>query len=427
MENFAQKLAKFTNSKYMRILTNGFIAIAAISICGSIFSLVKSFPIPAYQTFLTNSGIGDLLAIPIAVCSDVMALYVALAMGNAVGKEFGRKDTFATALIGLGAFLVLTPFTANAYSFAEDGSYTISEIANALGTGVSGALGAKGIFLAVIAGIFGSRFYIFLIDKNIKIKMPDSVPENVAGMFEMMLPGGLTFLVLLIVRWLLSLTPFGTAQNLIYTILQTPLMSIGGGLAGALVYITVAKFLWCFGVHGGMVGYSAMASIMAVANAANLSAYAAGAPAPYIEWALAIVMMDFSILPMSICMLIFAKSEQYKTMAKISLPTSLFNISEPLVFGVPLIMNPIIDIPFILLQPINMLLTLGVMKLGIIAVPTGVSVSTVLPTPIALSFMTSHWSGFVWGIILIALDIVMYIPFVKAIDKKTLADEKAAA
>lgn len=423
MNNFVQKLAKFTNSRYMRILTNGFMGIAALSICGSIFSLLMSLPIPGYQTFLTNTGLHDLLAIPVAVCSDVMAVYIALSMGYQVGKEFGEKNPFATALVGLGSFLVLTPFNAVNYVVDASGNYNIQVTANALGTGTSGALGASGIFLALLAGILGSRLYLFFIKKNWKINLPDSVPENVAGMFEMMIPGGLTFLVFLLFRWVIGMTPFGTAQKLAYGILQAPLMKVGGGLGGALVYMTIAKLLWCFGVHGGMVAYSAMASVIAVANAANQSALAAGTAVPYPEWALTTQLMDFPVLALAICMLIFAKSDQYKALSKISLPTSIFNISEPQVFGVPMIMNPVIDIPFVLLQPVNLLLTMGVMKLGLVAMPTGAAISTVMPTPIALALSTGSVSGFIWGIVLLALNIAAFIPFFKAIDKRACDKE----
>ncbi|MDO4198211.1 MAG: PTS transporter subunit EIIC [Erysipelotrichaceae bacterium] len=420
MNNLAQKIAAFTNSKWMRILTNGFMSVAAVSICGSIFQLVKSIPIGPYQDFLAASGIGNLLSIPIAVCSDLMALYVVISMGYTVGKEFGQKNPFAPAIVALGTFFVLTPTTATVYS----ADYTQSMVAS--GVLSTGVLGARGIFLAIICGLLGSRLYIFFIEKDLKFKLPDSVPDNVAGMFEMMLPGGLTFLVFLAIRYLISLTPYGTAQTLIYTILQTPLMSIGGGLIGALAFVTIEKLLWCFGVHGGMVCYSALAPIMSAAMAANASAYAAGTAVPYPEWAWSTMLMDFPVLPLCIAMLIVCKSEQYKALSKISIPTSIFNISEPQVFGIPVIMNPIIDIPFILLQPVNMLLTLLVTKLGIVHQAVGASVTNVMPTLIGFAFVNAHWTGFVWAAVLIVLNVIVFIPFVKAIDNKALEAEKAA-
>ena len=421
----AEKAAKVSNMKWLKIITNGFMSIAAISICGSVFSLIKSIPVPAYQTFLTNSGLGDLLAIPVAVCSDFMALYVVLAMGFAVAKAFDQKNLLAPAIVALGTFLILTPTTASGITgYDESGMPVITTISDAVGTSV---LGARGIFLAIICGLVGSRLYIFLIEKKIRIRLPESVPENVAGMFEMMIPGGLTFLLFLVVRCIFAATSFGTAQQFIYKILQTPLMNVGGGLAGALVYVTIAKLLWVFGVHGGMVAYSALAVVLSAANAANLSAFAAGTAVVYPEWAWTNMLMDFSVLPMCLALLIVAKSQQYKTLARVALPTSIFNISEPLVFGIPVIMNPVLALPFVLLQPMNMLLTLLVEKIGLLAAPTGAAISNVMPTPIGMAFTNASWTGAVWAIVLIALNTVIWIPFLRAVDQRALEAEKSNA
>lgn len=421
MNGILDRIMKFTQAKYMRILTDGFMSMAAITIAGSIFTLVKSLPIPFWQTFLASSGLGDILSIPVSITSDLMAVWVALAMGAAVAKEFD-KDKLSCALVGLGAFMVLTPFVGTLY--APDYS-SATPVPNVIPVS---SLGAQGIFLSMIAGIGAARLYAFLIDKNIKLKMPESVPANVSGMFEMMIPAGVVFLAFLIVRWGFSVSSFGTAQNFIYTILQTPVMAIGGGVAGALVYITLAKLLWCFGVHGGMVCYSALAVIIGTAGAANAGAFAAGTPAPYPEWAWAMsLLMDFTVLPLCLVMLVFAKSQQYKALSKIALPTSIFNISEPLVFGMPLVMNPVMDIPFVLLQPINFFLTWLAYKIGFLAAPTGAGINNMMPTILIGPLMNAHWSGAVWVIILLAINFAAWIPFFKVADKKACDEEAAEA
>ncbi len=422
MNKFLQKIVGFTQSKYMRIITNGFMSVAAISIAGSIFNLLKSIPIPVYQTFLTTSGLGDILSIPVSITSDLMAVYVVLSMAYTLAKEF-KENAFAAAVVSLGAFMLLTPFVGTARSMdPATGEIVTQTMANVVPVS---SLGAQGIFLAIIVGLLASRLYIFFIQKGWKIKMPDSVPDSVAKMFEMMIPGGLVFIIFLAVRWGFSLTSFGTAQAFIYSILQQPLMLIAGGTLGCVVYVTVAKFLWIFGVHGGMVAYAALATVIGAAGAANGSAFAAGAAAPYPDWIWANMIMDFSILPLSLVMLFTAKSKQYKTLSKIALPTSIFNISEPLVFGIPLIMNPIMAVPFVLLQPVNMLLTMLVTRIGLVAQATGAGISTQLPTPIMAAFINSHWSGAVWAIVLMALNCVVWYPFFRAVDRKTLAEEQA--
>lgn len=421
MNSILDKIMKFTQAKYMRILTNGFMSMAAITIAGSLFTLVKSLPIPAWQTFLASSGFGDILSIPVSVTSDLMAVWVALSMGAAVAKEFG-KDRLSSALVGLGSLMMLTPFTGALYAPDYSSSTPVPNVIPV------SSLGAQGIFLAIIAGILGARIYILLLDKNIKLKMPDSVPESVSGMFEMMIPTGLVFLVFLAVRWGFSMTPYGTAQNFVYGILQAPLMSIGGGVAGILVYLTFSKVLWLFGVHGSMVCYSAMIAIIGTAFASNASAFAAGTPAPYPYWSWAVVLLlEFSLLPLNLVMLAFAKSQQFRTLSRVALPTSIFNIVEPLVFGIPLVMNPIMAVPYVLLQPINFLLTLFANKIGFLATPTGAQINNFMPTLLIGPLQNAHWSGFVWVVILIAIDFVIWTPFFKALDKKACLQEAADA
>ncbi|MCD8129841.1 MAG: PTS transporter subunit EIIC [Lachnospiraceae bacterium] len=397
-DSILQGFVKFSNMRYMKIIMNGFMSVAAISISGSIFSLLASIPITPYQTFLTNSGLGDLLAIPIAACSDLMALFVVIGMAYTLAESFKVKP-LAPALVAIGAFMILTPFTASQYVVGADGSYSVVSVTNALSTGSNGALGAKGIFLAILVGLSASRLYVFLIQKNIKIKMPDTVPPVVSGMFEQMIPGGIVYVLFLIIRWLVGLTSFGTVQNMIYTLIQAPFMNVGGGLGGAIVYLLLGQILWCFGIHGGLVAYSVFATVMSTAMAANASAFAAGTAATNIPWGVVTACQGVAWFGLSL-MLILSKKKENRSLGILSMPTSLCNISEPLMFGLPIIMNPIMCIPFVLYPVVSLLLTTFVMNIGLVVPITGASISNVLPAPLYFGFMNAHWTGFVWGIVL---------------------------
>ena len=420
-----EKLLKLADAKLIRIISNGFLGIAALSICGALFSILRSFPIPAYQDFIINSGLDAILAIPSVITADVISLYVAASIAYSLAKEYDQKNPFGIALVALGAFFVLTPFTAPNIVYSEAGVEVVY-VVNALGTGVTGALGSRGIFLAAICGLVASRLFVFLSDKKIKIKMPESVPQNVTNMFEMMLPGGIVFTLFLVLRWIFSLTSFGTAQDFIYAMLQAPLMLIGGGTAAVVIYYIVNRILWLFGIHGGMVLYSAMAVIIRAADAANLSAFANREPIPHVAWSLLHLIGDLTFLPIVLSIFIFCKSKRYRTLGKLSLAPAFFNISEPLVFGMPIVMNPIMALPWVLMTPINLLLTLGVMNIGLVSFPTGVQIVPMIPSFIGLALMNSSWTGVVWVLILIALNIFAFMPFLRILDKKELALEKSA-
>ena len=421
MDKFLEKVVKFTQTRYMKVLMDGFMGIAAITIAGSLFNLLKSLPIGPWQTFLTNSGVGDLLSIPISITSDMMALYVAVSMGYQLAKSF-KKDGFAAALISLGSFMILTPLTASSTSVdPATGEMVVNTVTNALSLS---AIGSQGIFLAIIVALLATRLYVFFLDRGWKIKMPDSVPSNVSGMFENMLPGGFVFVIFLVIRYLLGLTSFGTAQNLIYSILQAPLMYVGGGLIGVFVYAIMVKVFWLFGIHGGMVVMSAMYPIMSAAGAANQSAFAAGAAAPYPEWTyVGTVCAGVGLLALNLLMFT-AKSQQFKALSKVAIPTSIFNITEPMMFGTPIIMNVILAVPFILSPVVSVLLTKLVTSIGLVAMPTGAAGNMFLPIPISMALLNAHWTGFVWGIVLIIANMALYYPFFKLADARALAQEK---
>lgn len=419
-------VTKFTQLRYMKVLMNAFMGITAISIAGSLFTLVKSIPIPQWQSFLASSGLGGILSIPVAITTDVFAMYLVCSMAYQTAKSFEKRG-FTPALIALGSFLILTPFTTTITSTNDAGKEIVQTISNVIPVS---SLGAQGLFLAMFVGVISSRLYIFAMDKGWKIKMPASVPPNVSGMFEAMIPGGLVFVLFLMIRFGMAQTSYLTAQNFIYTILQQPLVHMGGGLPGFTVYLMVGNFLWLFGIHGSMVTYAAMGSIFIFARTANLAAFAAGMPAPHPEWLLApwvYIGGGGCTLALNLLMLSRAKSAQMKTLGKMTIPTSIFEINEPIVFGTPIILNPYLAIPFIVAPLVNLFLTYFVMNIGIVAWPTGAAISNFMPIGIFGMLVNAHWTGFVWTFVLIALDLLIYFPFFTAYDKKLFNEEQAVS
>ena len=157
MDKFLEKIVGFTQKRYMKVLMDGFMSIAAVSIAGSLFNLIKSIPIGAWQTFLATSGLGTLLSIPVSITSDLMAIYVVFAMAYCLAKSFNR-DGFAAGIIAFGSFMILTPLTAS--STAVDpatGERLVTTVQNAISLS---AVGSQGIFLAIIVGLLSARLYV---------------------------------------------------------------------------------------------------------------------------------------------------------------------------------------------------------------------------------------------------------------------------
>ncbi|MBQ1324062.1 MAG: PTS sugar transporter subunit IIC [Erysipelotrichaceae bacterium] len=421
LDKITEKIMKFAQLRYIKIIMNAFMSVAAFSIGASLFSLLRSIPIPFWQTFLTNTGLTDILNIPITMVSNLYAIMIVICVGYEVAQSFGAKPLPA-AMIAFGSFMILTPFNANVA--IQNGEEVVRGVAqNVIGLG---PLGSQGIFLAMFTGLIAARLYVFLIQKNIKLKMPASLPPAVAGMFETMIPAGLVFIVFIVIRLLFQATPFGTAQAFIYGVLQAPLVGIGATPVGAALYLMAGKFLWMFGIHGDLLAYAALGSVRSAATQANMAAFAAGEAVPYLEWTLLTPFTNVHILSLTI-LLLLSKSEQFKSLGKLSIATSAFNITEPIMFGLPIILNPIMAVPFVLLPGLNVFLTSLLMRGGIIASSTGAALSSNIPTPIYMWMTTNSLSGLIWGLIVIALDAVVFYPFFKIAEKQALKQEAEQA
>lgn len=419
LDRITEKVMKFAKLRYIKIIMNAFMGIAAFSIGSSLFSLIKSIPIDPWLNFLATSGLGDILSIPINMVSNLYAVMVVLCVGYEVGKSFNQR-ALPAAMVAFGAFMIVTPFEAAVKITTETGE-AVSGIANNVLS--LSSLGSQGIFVAMICGLVGARFYVFLLEKNIKIKMPSSIPPSVSGMFETMIPAGIVFILFMIIRLGFAQTSYGTMQSFIYTILQAPLMGIGANPIGAALYLVAGKLLWMFGIHGDMLTYATLGSVRSAATQANMAAFAAGTEVPYLEWGLLTPMTNVGILGLTILLLI-SKSKQHKSLGKLAIATSIFNITEPIMFGLPIILNPIMAIPFVLTPGICVILTSVVMNLGLVAPLTGVALSNVIPTPIYMWMATNSISGLIWGILIVILCVVIFFPFYKIAEKAAVRDEQ---
>ena len=421
-EKIMPVIDKFTNWRYMKILMNSFMGVSALSIGASIFTLIRSLPFgDGYTEFLKNTGLYDILSIPVLITSELIALYLVIALGYFMAKSF-NKNPLSGAMISLGAMLVLTPFE-TMFTFTDEAGEEISTLV----TNVipKGAFGATGMFLAMIVGILACRLYIWCLDKNIKIKMPASVPENVANMFETMIPAGLVFLVFTVLRVALSHTDFSTAQKLIYSILQEPLTHVGGGLGGAFIYAVLPCILWGLGIHGAMVVYVAMSPIVKPIWAENMMAFANGEAAPYPAWNY-MPYTQIVMIALVLLMIFAAKSKHFKVLGKLSLGPILFNISEPIVYGTPMVMNVVLIIPYILTTAVNFLLAHLLTTIGLVAAPTGATMNTMYPLGMYGALNNASWTGAALQIALVALNLVIWYPFFKRADTMNVKAEVEA-
>lgn len=424
-EKFMPAVTKATQSRFLTIIVNSLMSVSALTIAGAIFTMLLSMPLGDWYTnFLNNTGLYNLFNLPIQITTNMIALYLVFAIGYQTAKSYGENE-FSVGVIALASFLLLTP---------REVTTTLTDAATEISvTGVvsdvfsTSYFGASGMFMAMVVGFIAAYIFIGLSKKGIKIRMPASVPSNVSTMFESMIPGGAVLIVFVLINNLVATTSYGTVYELINGLIQKPLMAVGGGTAGFIVYSCAMTWLWMFGIHGGLVAYSAFSTIYVTARMENAAAFAAGSAAPYPLWATKpwfVVGGTGCTMALVILMLIRHRSQQTKTLGKLALPCALFNINEPIIFGCPVIMNPYLAIPFCLIPFVNLGLTVLMMQLGLVAWPTGATITAYMPILLQPAMANASWTGAVWQLLLIGLDMVLYYPFYKAFDDNAAKQEQ---
>ena len=267
-----------------------------------------------------------------------------------IGYKLAEKENLPqleSGLIGLLSYLAVCP---NTISTVVEGLKD-PVVVNGLGAGV---IGAQGLFVSMIMSMVAVKFFGLLTNIDaFKIKMPDSVPTGIARSFNILIP---IFIIITAfsVGGCLFNTFTGNYLNVwIYNIIQLPLQALANTTGGILVLALVNQLFWFLGIHGGMVIEGVRGPLSAAGLAENISAVQAGGVATNILtrgfWTSFVVVGGGGItLSLLIAIFIFSKREDHKSIAKFSLIPGICGINEPVVFGLPLVLNPIFAIPFIL-------------------------------------------------------------------------------
>lgn len=413
---FANKLSQ---NKVLKAISGGFSALLPIIMVGAIASLLSGLNIEVYQNFITSIGLKTIVGYISAYTTNMMAIYAVFSIGNSMAKQLECKDqSILVGIISLMVFLLTIPLGVSKDEIT---------IAAAISTTY---FGAPGLFTAMIIGCVVPLIYNIFVKHHIVIKMPDGVPPQIANGFSAIIPAVCITAVFAAIRQLCALTSFGTLSGLIYGLLKTPLSHLTNSPITFVVLLLFCNILWFFGIHGGMVTMSFLSMLYMAPALENLEAMAAGQPMPNMltnTWWFTFAQLGGSggIIGLAVCMFLFSKSERYKTLGKIAILPALCSISEPIVFGVPLVLNVMMLIPMIL-SPLCCFLTSYLMtSIGVLPYLNGIQLSTGTPVVLA-GFLAGGWRAAIWQIVLVALQAVLYFPFFRMVDKQALEEEKNA-
>ena len=366
--------------KYVIAIRDGFTAALPFMIIGS-FMLVFIFP--PFSPDTTNGfargwldfsqHYREQLMLPFNLSMGVMTFFISVGIGASLGRQF-QLDPVMSGLLAFMAFLlVAAPYA--------DGKISTQY------------LSGQGIFTALITAIYSTRVYAWLKQNNITIRLPKEVPTGVARSFEILIP------VLAIILTLHPLNLFIEAQlgmiipEAIMSLVK-PLVAASDTLPAILLSVLVCQVLWFAGIHGALIVTGIMNPFWMANLSVNQAAMAAGTAIPHIYvqgfWDHYLLIGGVgSTLPLAL-MLLRSKAVHLRTIGRMGVVPGVFNINEPILFGAPIIMNPLFFLPFVLVPMVNATLAYFALKLDLVSRVVSMTPWTT-PAPIGASW-AANWS-----------------------------------
>ena len=365
-KHFVPIAVKIGSQKHLVAIRDAFISILPVTMAGAIATMINALvrDLPAKFEL---TGISDAFAWLIGINGFIWwgtLAMVALVFSFAIGYQLAKAydvDPLPAGLISLAAFIVVTPQVA-AFGAEIDGVVT-----DVVGWGFLnwGYLNATGLFTALIIGFIAAITYSKLMNANIKIKMPEEVPTGVAKAFESIIPGVLALYLVGTLAYLTSTFLDTSIADLIMTYIQAPFLAMSQGLGSVIVVTIMVSVFWFFGIHGTNVLAPVLDGVYLTATRANTAAFEAGTPFDYI-WtrgsfdAYAWMGGAGCTIGLIAALLIFSKKEEEKVIARLSAPMGIFNINEPIVFGLPIVLNPLYVIPWVLVPTLLVIIAFAV-------------------------------------------------------------------
>lgn len=415
-------LDKVTNFMYkvgqnnvIQALSGGMMLTMAISLGAAFFSLLANFPVTSVATFFSDNGLTAQFQAIYNGTMGVMALFVVMTIAYTYAG-LKNYNQITSVLFAVAGFLALAP------QQVGEGEAIYSAFSMS-------TLGASGLFVAMLMGIIMPLVYGKLQSTGkLNFKLPDTVPPMVTQSLEPVFIGIFLLFFLLVIRIGFAMTAFGDIFAFINQVVAVPLTGIGGSVAGFLtVQVLMAAFFF-FGIHPSALA-AAYSPVRTPILLGAIEAYSSGGTIENVDALCAYFFAQIdgtgNVLGMLIIIFIIGKSVRYKSLAKLAIVPNLFNINEPVIFGMPIVLNPILAVPFILAPLVSGLIGLIAYKIGFLT--TLVAPAFLLPwtTPkIVSAFVMFGWQGSVVYIICLLAMIALYFPFVRTMDIQAYNDEQ---
>jgi cellobiose PTS system EIIC component len=390
-------LRSLSENPHLLAIRAGMVAVVPLTIVGGMFMIAAYLPVPGWD--LRVAAYRPLLDIGVSATFGLLGIIACFSIAGELARHLKQEPLVSASMAGV-VFLMLQIDVAN-QTLSMDG------------------LGSKGLFTAILIALVTVHAQKFFGDRNLVIRLPASVPAIVYESFLSLTP--LLFLVVLF--WVLRFVAGVDIDGVVQTVF-TPLVFALNTLPGILVYALLVTMLWSVGINGDNAVDAIVAPIFLQYLAANVQAVSTGQPLPYVTafgFFTTFVNVGGTGATIALALVLWrSKDPGFQKVSRLSLPTQVFQINEPIFFGLPIVLNPIFMIPYVLNALILTSVSYLLMQSQIIHRPF-VNVPWTTP-PIIGHYLVSggDWRAAVWGAASIAVAAMVYLPFARAAERKRL-------
>lgn len=407
-EHVTPVIGKVADNAYIGSIAKAFAAFLPLTLTGAVTVLLATFNIAPYQSFIQATGLRDIFLSAYNLTVGLFSIWVAFSLGYYYAKaQKLNSQAFIIGIINVLAFFIANPFVnidgVNYLSFAN--------------------LGAQGVFTVMILTPIVVTIYKFCINHNIRIKMPDSVPMYMQNSFSSIIPA--LFVACVCYALLKGAQGLGydSLTSLIYQCVGTPLIWIASKPWATCFMFSLGFIMQsCFGIHGNVI-LSFVTPILQPLMLENIDAYVANQAIPHMYAYSFFTFMDVQVVAVVIVLLL-SKKKQFKSLGKLCAFPAIFTVTEPVNFGVPMVFNPYLFIPNLLMPFINFFVISALMAIKVLPYCHAMYVWGL---PVLLSgYLQSGVMGVVAQILIIALDVFLFWPFFKAYENHSDTEMEAA-
>lgn len=390
--------AALDRNPYLSAVRAGMVSIVPLTIVGGVFTILAHLPVRGWENQV--AAYLPLLQVPIASTFGLLGLVACFSIAYDLGRR-RHQEAVVSATMAAVVFLMLQ-IDVQSLTLRMEG------------------LGSSGLFTAILVGLVTVEIQKWFTDRNLVVRLPAGVPAIVSQSFMSLVP----LLFLIVAFWTIRFV-LGVDVNRAVQAAFQPLVFALNTLPGILVYALIVTLLWSVGINGDNAVDAVVAPIFLQYLSANVAALNQGAPLPYATaygFFTTFVNVGGTGATIALALVLWNSREPgFRRVSRLSLPTQIFQINEPIFFGLPIVLNPLFMIPYVLNALILTASTYLLMQWSLLCKPF-INVPWTTPPVVGHYLVTGgDWRAAVWGVLSIVIAMLVYFPFARAAERQRLA------